>query len=1228
MDNYRKIFSEGLNADDDFSIISKGQWINASGIRTFTTDNGATGRIEAVGGSSLLFDTLPTGTNKCIGGVSDEANKRIVFFNYNSNGDYGIYCYDKTTATTYTVLLDDNVTGGLNFSKYHRIHSCFIVNGYYYWVNGTQNQPRRICIEAGIKAYHSSFTTTQRAYTLPVTQSVISWARKPGAMAPTFSKVTQTDPVVQYNAIKDSAFQFYYRYNYIGGETSVLSPPSTLANYNSENEVFNRIDVTIPLSETIDQDVLSIDLVVKYADTKNYFIIHTWNKSIVQDLMLVAAHVNGTTPLTYQFFNNTTGEALDDAYTAKYFESIPIYAETTELADNRAHLGNYTIGYNSPKTTSLTVSYETEEVSTTDPATITGEWFRLRFRLVQPPPSPPGTDYEFYVLRTDTPLSVPATPAAVYYWAVTGTIPPFPDTVSEGDMTLIGTTTTEIINYYRRNVIHNTSWLIETISLVDQTDSSTITSASIRSDLIGKFFKSAASYMSGITFYDQYQRKCGVTPYRKVIEDTVIYGPVTVRLNFDAASNTISIPATEGTELIQTGYFMSVGSSVPNEGVRGVFTVISSVLNGLDYIIVVDEDIEETGSFLSSLTVQKYITELDTVDIPEALISDERVRFLTWGLSNNLAYTEIPSWAWYYSVNITKTLSTRFFMYGAGLASYGSKGDDGTYAPETTYTSDRAAILLDVSSLNTFNMGYSFNEGDVCKIAISGTLYSLAVLGQQGKYVALQPKDIGTLSPSYVVYELYTPYKRTDAELFYETGELFPVDNPETDERAYSRLSGNLAGDVYLFKRGYSTVTFIAEAMSINDKFWQNWLTDAGRPNIIETIGQKVLETTTCFSNVFIQGSKVNGLSSFEALNDKTLGTENGAIRKLQLANKIQTDGTVMLAICENECVSMYLGEQEIFDTQGSAFIAKSSGVIGTTKSLNGSMGTQNPESVFEYNGQVFWWDIRSACAVQYSGNGLYPISKNKFVRPAKLFSKKYSSMSVSDIETLGSNPYIIGGYDPYHNEVLFSIPSTEATPPKGYLVDYPEVVYPYDIYDGQGKTLVYKHNADVWMGSFPFEAEHFVKMDDDLYAFKDGKLYIQNDTAHPCKFFGVQYTAKLMYSNNPGAIHTFLSMGLESNKVPSWVHFRTEDPYTQSSDLISTDLISRQGVIEASLFRDRLSPNATGDYDAKQMKGDRLFGKALLTTLEYEFVTDTSKLELRGSDIGHIINQGTIINK
>jgi hypothetical protein len=1207
MQNYRKIFTEGINADDDFSVHSKGQWINASGIRTFTTDNGATGRVEQVNGMTLLFSTLPEGQNYCMGGCEDEAKTRIVFVNWNSNGNHGIYCYDKVLGAGFKMLMDADVTGGLNISKYAYIHSCFIVNDCFYFTNGIQNQPRRINIESGIKAYDGTFVTSYTAYTLPVTQSIISWIRKPGGLPPVIAKVYQTSPVVTYNSVADGAFQFCYRFNFRGYEISTLSSISKLANYNSKDDTFNRVDVSIPFEESIEQDVLSIDLVVRFAEDHSYFVIKTWDKSITSEAAEITAHNAGTTALTFQFFNDLAGVALDDVYKLKPFESLPIYAYTTELAKNRAFFGNYIIGYNTPKSTSLSVSYSTTNITVGDVSTITGEWFLLHFKVHHPLVT---NNYDYYVIQTTNPVNLPLSPAPVYYWKIAAGVPPYPPTLTAGDLTFVGSTIGEMCDWFRANVSGDVGGFASDQTLTDQSDDSSISLSISTSSFLSKAFKSGSNYEVAITFYDEYQRKCGVKKY--------------------------GIP----------------------------------------------------------------------MSIPDAKVTSNFVAYLVWTLSNTNALTEIPDWAYYYSIDITKCLSTRFFMDGAGFASYVKKDNAGLYQLFNSYSSDQAGVAIDVTSLESFNMGYSYNEGDIARFVISGTEYTLPITGTDGKYIILQLSDVGALSPSMVTFEILTPYKKQVNEPFYETGEMFFVTNPGTSGRIYSILTGHIAGDVYLFKRQFSTATFVAEAMNINDKFWRFWHTDAGRPNAIDVIGQQHITGGRCFSNTFIEGTRTNGLSSFEPLNADVLDEENGAISKLKLASKVQLDGSVLLSICEDECVSTYLGETELFDTKGSPYTAKSDQVLGSTRALKGSMGTRNPESVFEFNGLVFYYDVRNGCFVQYADSGLFPISKNKFVRPAKLFSKKYETLSAIDIEELGSRPFVIGGFDPYHKEALFTIPTTERIPPKGVLEDYATAVagdytvigtmnpwkislttgglstifvvinftavvsgtpiskqgyfnigdqymtdystgsktlsydsvtidsieagglfYPYDIYDGQGKTLVYKHEADMWFGSLPFESEKFIKMGNDLYAFKNGALY-QCNTGTPCNFFGTQYTAKIMYANNPGAIHTFLSIGLESNKKPSFVHCRTEDPYTQSSDLADTDFVNKEGVLSASLFRDRLSPNVSGVYNKKMMSGDRLFGKALLTMLEYEFVNDTSKLQLRISDVGNVIRKGTLINQ
>src|SRR5690606_25753512 len=112
------------------------------------------------------------------------------------------------------------------------------------------------------------------------------------------------------------------------------------------------------------------------------------------------------------------------------------------------------------------------------------------------------------------------------------------------------------------------------------------------------------------------------------------------------------------------------------------------------------------------------------------------------------------------------------------------------------------------------------------------------------------------------------------------------------------------------------------------------------------------------FSNKYLPGTQVNGISSFEGLNEKDLPQENGPINSLVLASNAQAEGTVLLALMQNETESQYLNEAQWRDTQGRTTSAISDAVIGATNTLRGGYGTVNPESVIHQDGRVYFWDM------------------------------------------------------------------------------------------------------------------------------------------------------------------------------------------------------------------------------------------------------------------------------
>jgi hypothetical protein len=356
MDQSKHAFISGLDGDSADYAIEKGRWVNMRNMRTGSADAllSNTSDVEPIGSTVPLTITLPTGTNIALGSCYDEAGDRILRLNWNSLTSHGIYAL-YPDGTTYTVLLSADVTGGLGFSKYSPIHSCFVLNGNLYWVDSTNQQPRRLNIDAGIKAYQSGFVTTVAPYSLPVAQSVISWIRRPPGLC--LSAVKSVDGSYANNFVRYGSFLFARRYQYRDYEFSTLSAYSKLVPYNdNDDNATNRVDVTFPLGEQFEQDVLQVDLVAIYLDEGVARIVRSWNRTNAADAAAMAAH-NAGTPLTYAFFADQTGTVLASTYVDKLFDSVPIFAETTERGRNRTFMADYTIGYDaSTVTSSLTAT--------------------------------------------------------------------------------------------------------------------------------------------------------------------------------------------------------------------------------------------------------------------------------------------------------------------------------------------------------------------------------------------------------------------------------------------------------------------------------------------------------------------------------------------------------------------------------------------------------------------------------------------------------------------------------------------------------------------------------------------------------------------------------------------------------------------------------------------------------------------------------------------------------
>jgi len=97
------------------------------------------------------------------------------------------------------------------------------------------------------------------------------------------------------------------------------------------------------------------------------------------------------------------------------------------------------------------------------------------------------------------------------------------------------------------------------------------------------------------------------------------------------------------------------------------------------------------------------------------------VENINWTLSNSLATLEIPDWAYYYDILITKNLRTRSFLqFFASSLRYAVKNIDGTYTYQTNFSSNVTGLAFNASSVFQNGMGISLNVGDKVLVYLDG----------------------------------------------------------------------------------------------------------------------------------------------------------------------------------------------------------------------------------------------------------------------------------------------------------------------------------------------------------------------------------------------------------------------------------------------------------------------------------------------------------------------------
>jgi len=332
-----------MNKDADERMLEKHEYIHAENINVANAIDSDTGVVKNTPRNFLAYPTALsfTGTNpKTIGSVADDASHKIYWFVATDTCSY--ICEYSRLDETASIILEDTRTGDdrvLRFDKNRYIHSAKLIidteneRKFLVWTDA-KNPPRKINIDRAKTYGANNFT-----------EKDISVIKAP----PIFSPIARlsNSQTQKENYIKDKFIQFAYRFKYLDGEYSALSPFSNYsflakeffydyeqATNESMENAFNQVLITF---KTGDARVTDVELIYRESKGTTLYVVEKFNKTLLG--------LGNDEDFTFKFSSPKVNTVLAPDEANRLYDNVPLAAETMEVIGNRIIYANYTENY-------------------------------------------------------------------------------------------------------------------------------------------------------------------------------------------------------------------------------------------------------------------------------------------------------------------------------------------------------------------------------------------------------------------------------------------------------------------------------------------------------------------------------------------------------------------------------------------------------------------------------------------------------------------------------------------------------------------------------------------------------------------------------------------------------------------------------------------------------------------------------------------------------------------
>lgn len=622
--------------------------------------------------------------------------------------------------------------------------------------------------------------------------------------------------------------------------------------------------------------------------------------------------------------------------------------------------------------------------------------------------------------------------------------------------------------------------------------------------------------------------------------------------------------------------------------------------------------------------------------------------------------TVFPTWAKTFQLmRVKNSIYGRYLQWVANQVTYLSATKT-TSTPEikTAFqNSDAVAIKISISNIlgyysnnNDSNVGYTYQAGDRVRLiadrslknyssanfaSIQGNITDFEVTSYDSatQELIVKPNGFALEIQSGCLFEIFNPksVETTDEQIFYEVGEVVKVNNgiPET-------FSGVLTnGDTYWRGRTIivnddatkfaSAYPVVIEDASVSD-FYPSEAQDIGRIGIIDDKFKQVLSPMLMMcSNPFLPGTASNGLSSFEALNEKELDRANGSIKRLLTKNN-----TVIAVSTERE-TSNYI-QVVTFKQAGSGdgVLAIANQYFGTEYPHAKRLGSDLPASVLINDGVAFGFQSKRGETWKFQGDGELTISEAKMLNyfyqleldgvsdACAVYDRKHEEYILTvwrnyhkigiiqnAIPTTGGQNLVlqcsfiedsalpvIGGEITLQKfdsgkwiDVLVTVVSTGVSGIYSTVTVFVADDILYEV--GKAVNLLYTRpetvswfngtetdNNQRWLTFYDFTPECYSQMGSETVMFEDGKIWLSGVGVGYNKFFGKQYETKitLVFNQNMELNKTWNALWLsqiQADKKCNWRSDRITNEYSQLSRLNNKGFVPKEKTWYVDFKRD-----------------------------------------------------------